>query len=55
MKYNISKEILEKFPTTCLGIIAIRDIDNSNSNEQILKLLRQSKNHKVLKKYQSAN
>ncbi len=44
MKYTLSKEILEKFPTTCLGIIAVRNIDNSNSSEQILKLLRQAEN-----------
>jgi len=42
MRYIISKEILEKFPTTCLGIIAVRNIDNSDSNMQILKILRQA-------------
>lgn len=40
MRYILSKEILEKYPTACLGIICARGIDNSKSNPDILKLLR---------------
>lgn len=40
MKYTLSPEILEKFPTACLGIIEVRGIDNSKNNPNILKLLR---------------
>ena len=39
MRYILTKEILEKFPSTCLGIIAVREIDNSKSNHEILNLL----------------
>ena len=51
MKYLLSKEILEKFPTTCLGIIAVRGIDNSNSNKNILNLLREAE-IKIKNKFQ---
>ncbi|MBI2661529.1 hypothetical protein HYX09_04685, partial [Candidatus Woesearchaeota archaeon] len=40
MKYILSKEILGEFPTICLGIIAVRGIDNSKNNPEILALLR---------------
>ena len=39
MGYSLSNEILEKFPSACLGIIAVREIDNSKSNHEILNLL----------------
>ncbi|HLG24084.1 MAG TPA: phenylalanine--tRNA ligase beta subunit-related protein [Candidatus Nanoarchaeia archaeon] len=40
MKYVLSQEILEKFPTTQLGIITLRNIDNSKNNSEILALLK---------------
>ena len=42
MKYTISKNVLEKFPTASLGIIAVRGINNSKSTPDILKRLRDS-------------
>src|SRR3989338_1837843 len=42
MRYTLSNEILEKFPTACLGIVDVRDIDNSNTNNEILKLLNEA-------------
>jgi len=40
MKYILSKEILEKFPTTSLAVITLRDIDNSGNNNEVRTLLR---------------
>ncbi len=40
MRYILSEKILEKFPTASLAIIAVRGIDNSNSNQEILGMLR---------------
>ena len=40
MRYIISEELLEKFPTTCLGIMPIRQTDNTKDSAGILKHLR---------------
>lgn len=40
MKYILSKNILEKFPTTSLAIITLRNVDNSGNNNDIINLLR---------------
>jgi len=42
MKYILSKEILEKFPSTVLAILPLRGIDNSQDKPKILELLRKT-------------
>lgn len=52
MRYILSKEILEKFPTTSLAIIPARGIDNSEDNPEILALLRDAE-EETRKKFQN--
>ncbi len=40
MKYILSKEVLEKFPSTTLCIIPVRGIDNTALNREIVELQR---------------
>jgi len=40
MKYILSKEVLEKFPSTILCIVPLRGIDNTAQNREIVELLR---------------
>ena len=40
MNYILTPEILENFPMTTIGIIPLRNIDNTNYNKEILELLR---------------
>lgn len=51
-KYIISRELLEKFPTTCLGIIPVRKIDNAKSTAGILRHLRNAES-KIKNKFQN--
>ncbi len=40
INYILTPEILKKFPATTIGIIPLRNVDNTNDNKEILELLR---------------
>ena len=41
MKFKIDSEILEKFPELNIGIVVVKGIDNTGSNEEILNLIKE--------------
>lgn len=44
MKFTINKDILERYPNLNLGLVVVRDIDNSGGNQEIFDLLRKIEN-----------
>ena len=41
MQFKISNAVLEKFPTVQIGILTVKGIDNTETNQEILNLIKQ--------------